>query len=35
MVEILLKEETYIHQVAFSIEICPEFDPNEDDEIVS
>ena len=30
-----IKEAAYIHQLAFSIEICPEVDPNKDDEIVS
>lgn len=34
-VEMLLKEATYIHEEAFSIEICPEVDSKEDDEIAS
>lgn len=34
MVEMLLKEATYIHQVASNIEICPEVG-SKDDEIVS
>lgn len=35
MVEMLLEETTAIHQVTFSIEICPEVDSSEDNEIVS
>lgn len=35
MVEMLLKEATYIHQVAFSVEICLEVGSREDDEAVS
>ena len=35
MVEMLLKEATYIHQVASNIEICPKVGSKEDDEIVS
>lgn len=35
IVEILFKEAPYIHQVAFNIEICPEVDPKEGDEVVS
>lgn len=35
MVEILLKETTSIHQVTFSVEICPEADSSDDNEIVS
>lgn len=31
----LLKETTYIHQGAFNIEICPEVESNEDNEVVS